>query len=106
MIDNNSKEFIKRHIGPSDEDQSKMLTYVGYNSLKDLMTNTIEFANSLLNNGLNAISMSLKCINQSSGTVLNDGLDFELRTFRELFKSEETREGLNAFVEKRKARFK
>ena len=73
---------------------------------KDLMTNTIEFANSLLNNGLNAISMSLKCINQSSGTTLNDGLDFELRTFRELFKSEETREGLNAFVEKRKARFK
>ena len=73
---------------------------------KDLMTNTIEFANSLLNNGLNAISMSLKCINQSSRTILNDGLDFELRAFRELFKSEETREGLNAFVEKRKARFK
>ena len=73
---------------------------------KDLMTNTIEFANSLLNNGFNAMSMSLKCINQSSGTVLNDGLDFESRAFRDLFKSDETREGLNAFVEKRKARFK
>ena len=30
MIDDNSKEFIKRHIGPSEEDQSKMLQYVGY----------------------------------------------------------------------------
>ena len=41
MIDDNSKEFIKRHIGPSDEDQSKMLKYVGYNSLNDLMMNTV-----------------------------------------------------------------
>ena len=24
MIDDNSKEFIKRHIGPSEEDQSKI----------------------------------------------------------------------------------
>jgi glycine cleavage system pyridoxal-binding protein P len=34
MIDDNSKEFIKRHIGPSEEDQSKMLQYVGYKSLE------------------------------------------------------------------------
>ena len=34
MIDDNSKEFIKRHIGPSEEDQSKMLQYVGYKSLR------------------------------------------------------------------------
>ncbi len=27
MIDDNSKEFIKRHIGPSEEEQSKMLKY-------------------------------------------------------------------------------
>ncbi len=41
MIDDNSKEFIQRHIGPSDEEQLKMLKYVGYNSLDDLMTNTV-----------------------------------------------------------------
>ena len=41
MIDDNSKEFIKRHIGPSEEDQSKMLQYVGYKSLEDLMSNTV-----------------------------------------------------------------
>ena len=41
MIDDNSKEFIKRHIGPSEEDQSKMLLYVGYKSLEDLMSNTV-----------------------------------------------------------------
>jgi len=41
MIDDNSKEFIKRHIGPSAEDQLKMLKRVGYNTLDDLMVNTV-----------------------------------------------------------------
>ena len=41
MIDDNSKEFIKRHIGPSEEEQSKMLQYVGYKTLEDLMSNTV-----------------------------------------------------------------
>ena len=35
MIDDNSKEFIKRHIGPSDDEQLKMLQHVGYSSLED-----------------------------------------------------------------------
>ena len=41
MIDDNSKEFIKRHIGPSYDEQSKMLQHIGYNSLDDLMKNTV-----------------------------------------------------------------
>ena len=35
MIDNNSKEFIYRHIGPSELEQKSMLKEVGYNSLDD-----------------------------------------------------------------------
>ena len=41
MIDDNSKEFIARHIGPSYEDQEKMLQTVGAKSLDDLMKNTV-----------------------------------------------------------------
>ena len=41
MIDDNSKEFIARHIGPSQEDQEKMLKAVGAKSLDDLMKNTV-----------------------------------------------------------------
>ncbi len=41
MIDNNSKEFIYRHIGPSEEEQQKMLNVIGYNSLENLMDNTV-----------------------------------------------------------------
>ena len=41
MIDNNSKEFIYRHIGPSEEEQQKMLKSVGYKTLDNLMDNTV-----------------------------------------------------------------
>ena len=41
MIDNNSKEFIYRHIGPTKDEQESMLKEVGYNSLEDLMKNTV-----------------------------------------------------------------
>ena len=41
MIDNNSKEFIYRHIGPTEAEQKVMLKEVGYNSLHDLMKNTV-----------------------------------------------------------------
>ena len=41
MIDNNYKEFIYRHIGPSKHEQKKMLKDVGYSSLDDLLKNTV-----------------------------------------------------------------
>jgi glycine dehydrogenase len=41
MIDNNSKEFIYRHIGPTEVEQISMLKEVGYNSLEELMKNTV-----------------------------------------------------------------
>ena len=41
MIDNSSKEFIYRHIGPTEDEQAKMLKLVGYKTLDDLMQNTV-----------------------------------------------------------------
>ena len=41
MIDDNSKEFIARHIGPSEEEQSKMLSLVGVKNLDELIKNTV-----------------------------------------------------------------
>ena len=37
MTDHRNKEFIRRHIGPSSEDQKKMLSYLGYNSLEEFI---------------------------------------------------------------------
>ena len=41
MIDDTSKEFINRHIGSSEEEQNKMLSYIGSKSLDDLMRDTV-----------------------------------------------------------------
>ena len=37
MINDTSKEFIRRHIGPSEKDMDKMLKFVGASSLEDLI---------------------------------------------------------------------
>ena len=41
MIDDTSNEFINRHIGPSEEDQAKVLSYLGSSSLEQLIKDTV-----------------------------------------------------------------
>ena len=41
MLPNSEKDFLKRHIGPSKEVQSKMLKELNYQSLDDLINNTV-----------------------------------------------------------------
>ena len=38
MLPNSEKDFLRRHIGPSKEDQSKMLKELNYQSLCLLYT--------------------------------------------------------------------
>ena len=71
----------------------------------NLIEESFEFAKLILQNGPKAISKSLSCINNSSNSSLNDGLENELETFSKLFGSSETNEGLKAFVEKRLPKF-
>jgi glycine dehydrogenase len=41
MLKSSQRDFIRRHIGPSDEDQSKMLSELGFKSLDDLISKTV-----------------------------------------------------------------
>ena len=41
MLQNSKKDFLKRHIGPSEEDQFKMLKKLNYKSLDNLIDNTV-----------------------------------------------------------------
>ena len=41
MLHNSERDFIKRHIGTSEEDQKKMLNQLGYKNLDDLIANTV-----------------------------------------------------------------
>jgi glycine dehydrogenase len=41
MLKSSQKDFIKRHIGPSEADQQKMLNELGFESLDDLISKTV-----------------------------------------------------------------
>ena len=60
----------------------------------------------ILKNGPNAIAKSLQCIRYGIGRNLDEGLKFEVKAFSSLFDKPESKEGLIAFVEKRKAKFR
>ena len=74
--------------------------------VSELMQKCEELAQEILKNGPHAIAQSLLCIRQSMGKDINSGLEFEVDRFSELFETDETKEGLSAFVEKRKPKFR
>ena len=72
---------------------------------EELMNTCFDFANAILKNSPNAIAESIKLIGLAAGTKLKKGLAEEAKSFSELFETEETAEGLTAFVEKRPPKF-
>jgi len=74
-------------------------------SKEELINTCVDIAQLIIKNSPNAISESIKLINLSSGTELKKGLSKEAEEFSELFETEETTEGLTAFVEKRPPRY-
>ena len=55
---------------------------------------------------LPSVMMAKECVNRAYESGLNDGLLFERRNFHALFATEDQKEGMSAFVEKRKPDFK
>ena len=72
---------------------------------EELMNTCFDIANMILKNSPNAIAESIKLIRLAAGTNLKKGLSKEAKSFSELFETEETAEGLTAFVEKRPPKF-
>tara|TARA_B100000073_G_scaffold91130_1_gene71903 strand:- start:187 stop:957 length:771 start_codon:yes stop_codon:yes gene_type:complete len=71
----------------------------------ELINKTIAFANIVLSNGPKSVAESIRCINIASNYSLDEGLIKEVKAFSDLFESDQTNEGLRAFVEKRKPDF-
>jgi len=72
----------------------------------ELMDKCMEIAHQILKNGPKAIAQSLDCIRQGIGTKIEEGLSIEVKNFSKLFGTTEAKEGLTAFVEKRKPNFR
>ena len=59
----------------------------------------------IISNSPNAIAESIDLINVSSNKPTDAGLKIEAKKFSELFDSDETFEGLSAFIEKRPPKY-
>ncbi len=72
----------------------------------ELMERTVKWAEHFKKNGLLAMAKAKSLLNQSVHFQLEDGLKKEAKEFGILFESEDAKEGIQAFIEKRKAKFK
>ena len=73
---------------------------------EELMEKAIATAKQIAKNGGVAIGYALDAINHGFDLSLSDGLRLESGLFGNLFSTEDLKEGMTAFIEKRKANFK
>jgi enoyl-CoA hydratase len=74
--------------------------------LAELMPEALKAAGRIASASLPAMLMVKECINRSFETTLAEGLRFERRLFHAMFATEDQKEGMAAFMEKRKPVFK
>ena len=71
-----------------------------------LMTEAKELARKMLSKSSIALSLAKKAINSGADMSLSSGLDLEAQCFARCFATEDQKEGMRAFLEKRKPKFK
>lgn len=71
-----------------------------------LMQQAMDVAQTIASMSLPSLMMAKESINQAYESGLNEGLLFERRNFHGLFSTEDQKEGMSAFVEKRQPNFK
>jgi enoyl-CoA hydratase len=74
--------------------------------LASLMDETMKAAETIASMSLPATMLAKEAINRAFETTLAEGVRFERRVFHSLFATEDQKEGMAAFVEKRPAKFK
>ena len=74
--------------------------------LEKLMEETLAAADKIANYSLPVVMMIKESINRAYETTLSEGALFERRVFQSQFSLEDQKEGMAAFVEKRKPSFK
>ena len=72
----------------------------------ELIDKAIEIANVVAAKSRPSVMMTKEAVNRSYEVTLSEGVRFERRVFHSLFATEDQKEGMNAFVEKRKPNFK
>ncbi|MBO6900604.1 MAG: enoyl-CoA hydratase [Rhizobiaceae bacterium] len=73
--------------------------------VNDLLEETLKVAGKIADLSLPSVILAKESVNRSYETTLAEGLRFERRVFHSLFATEDQKEGMAAFVEKRSPSF-
>ncbi len=73
---------------------------------KDLMTEVMKIAQKIVEKSLLSSMAVKECVNRAQETSLAEGLLFERRVFHAMFATEDQKEGMAAFLEKRQPQFR
>ena len=88
-----------------DANEAKQLGLVNYvTTADDLLPKTKELLTTIMTKGPNAVGKVIKAVNAHYDNSVN-GYDAEISLFGECFGTDEMKEGVSAFLEKRKAKF-
>jgi enoyl-CoA hydratase len=74
--------------------------------LADLMGEAMKAAEKIASLSLPVVMMAKEAVNRAYETTLSEGVRFERRLFHATFGTEDQKEGMSAFAEKRPAKFK
>ena len=77
-----------------------------FNDYDELLAESIKIAHKIASKGSCAIRAAKEAVNAADELSLNEGLRFERRLFHSLFSTQDQKEGMAAFLEKRPADFK
>ena len=93
-----------RQMGAVEAEQSGLVARVF--PKEELVEKTLKAAEKIAEKSVVATMMIKESINRAFEVSLQEGLRFERRTFHSIFATQDQKEGMQAFVEKRQANFK
>ena len=93
-----------RMITAEEAHQYGIVNFVFHSN--ELEAKTLEIASTIAEKSTYAVERAKKCVKAVARMSLEKGLKYEQEMFIECFKSDDGKEGISAFVEKRKASFK
>ncbi|WP_180008150.1 MULTISPECIES: enoyl-CoA hydratase [unclassified Acinetobacter] len=93
-----------RQMGAVEAEQSGLVAQVF--PKEELVEKTLNAAKKIAEKSVVATMMIKESINRAFEVSLQEGLRFERRTFHSIFATQDQKEGMQAFVEKRQANFK
>jgi enoyl-CoA hydratase len=93
-----------RHMDASEAERCGLVSRIV--PVADLVNEALKAAEKIASYSLPAVTMAKESVNRAFEGALAEGLRFERRLFQSLFATEDQKEGMAAFAEKRPALFK